>query len=80
MDSCKFAKSTKRLHLVITKSFMKSANPTIYHLILLKPVKTTITSSDLLKLEDIEKVIAAAPFPDDKAIIACLYDSGVRID
>lgn len=80
VDSCKFAKSTKRLHLVIIKSIMKSANPAIYHLILLEPVETTVTPSDRLKIEEIEKVINTATFPEDKAIISCLYDSGARID
>jgi integrase/recombinase XerD len=79
IDSFEFEKSTKRLHTVIIRSLLKEANPAIYHKILLEHVESTVTPSDLLTMEEIEKVIDTAYMPDDKAIIACLYDSGARI-
>lgn len=71
--------STIKLHKAIIRAFLRSINPQLAGCIKTKKTQNNITPDQLLTDEEIDCLIQHAPTARDKALIACLSDSGARI-
>lgn len=71
--------STIKLHKAIIRAFLRSINPQLAGCIKTKKTQNSITPDQLLTDEEIDRLIQHAPTARDKALIACLSDSGARI-
>lgn len=71
--------STIKLHKAIIRAFLRSINPQLAGCIKTKKTQNSITPDQLLTDEEIDRLIKHAPTARDKALIACLSDSGARI-
>ena len=71
--------STVKLHKAIIRAFLRSINPQLAGSIKTKKTQNSITPDQLLTDEEIDCLIQHAPTARDKALIACLSDSGARI-
>jgi integrase/recombinase XerD len=72
------AESTISSTKTAIKTFLKNINPTVAATIKPKQMRSTKTPDSLLTEADIDALIKAAPNNRDRALIACLYDSGAR--
>jgi len=85
IEQMNYAEHTKRDYKVVIKRFFKWLRGTNEYPEEVKWIKTTLKNDghllpeELLTVEDVEKLINAANHPRDKALIACLYESGCRI-
>jgi integrase len=75
----KVKKSTVGLHKKLVKTLLKKVNPTVVEEIKVKRTKNDITPDQLLTDDEVYRLLDAATTARDKAIIACLSDSGARI-
>src|SRR5665647_837685 len=71
--------STVKLHKAVIRAFLRSINPQLAGSIKTKKTQNSITPDQLLTDEEIDCLIQHAPTARDKALIACLSDSGARI-
>jgi integrase len=71
--------STLKLHKVVIRVFIGKINPKLAGCIKTKNIQhSSITPDQLLTDEEIDCLIRHAPTARDKALIACLTDSGAR--
>ena len=71
--------STLKLHKVVIRAFIGKINPKLAGCIKTKNIQhSSITPDQLLTYEEIDCLIRRAPTARDKALIACLTDSGAR--
>lgn len=79
-DSLEGMKNTTiKLHKAVIRAFLRSINPQLAGCIKTKKTQNNITPDQLLTDEEIDCLIQHAPTARDKALIACLSDSGARI-
>ncbi len=82
-DVCKLSAGEVRNYKKVTKKFYGSLYegdaPKWVRQIKLKSVETPIQPSDLPTQEDIDKMLAACSNPRDRALIAVMVDSGMRV-
>jgi integrase len=72
--------STLKLHKIIIRAFIGKINPTLAGCIKTKQAQhSSLTPDQLLTDEEIDFLIRHAPTARDKALLACLTDSGARI-
>jgi integrase/recombinase XerD len=76
-DTLKVKESTKNLHKKLIKTFLKKINPTIAEL-KIRRIKNSITPDQLLTDDEVYQLIKSTTNARDKALIACLADSGAR--
>ncbi len=83
--SSDLSEETKRAIRVVIKSFYKHfIGEDLYYPKQIAWIKTTVNKNrkflpeDILNEEDIAKLLDAAPNPRDRAVIALLFDSGMR--
>ena len=74
----KIKPSTVTLYKIIIKTLLNETNPELAKSVKAKRIYSEITPDQLLTDEDINKLIESATTIRDKAIIACLADSGAR--
>ncbi|MCD6423243.1 MAG: hypothetical protein J7L42_03915 [Elusimicrobia bacterium] len=85
IEQMDYAEHTKRDYKVVLKRFFKWMEGDDEYPEEVKWIKTTLKSNghllpeELLTPEDVEKLISAAYHPRDKALVACLYETGCRV-
>jgi integrase/recombinase XerD len=72
------ADSTIRVNKATVRNFLNNINQEVAGTIKTKRHKSKTSPDDLLTDGDIEALINAAPTNRDRALIACLFDSGAR--
>jgi integrase/recombinase XerD len=72
--------SSLKLHKIVIRAFIRTINPELAGCIKTKNTQhSSITPDQLLTDEEIDCLIHHAPTARDKALLACLTDSGARI-
>jgi len=85
IEQMDYAEHTKRDYKVVIKRFFKWMEGGDEYPEEVKWIKTTLKNDghllpeELLTPEDVEKLINAADHPRNKALVACLYETGCRV-
>jgi integrase/recombinase XerD len=76
-DTLKMKEVTKNLHKKLVKTFLKKINPAAAEL-KIRRIQNLVTPDQLLTDDEVYKLIDSTSNARDKALVACLYDSGAR--
>lgn len=74
----KYSQGTKYQKLATIKSFLKELQIPAVRAINIKPQLNQKLPEDLLTKNDIDALLDAAPNARDRALVSCLYESGMR--
>lgn len=74
----KYKPGTKYVKLATVKAFLREINPEATKAIIIKPQRNQKLPEDLLTKEDIEALLNNCENTRDRALIATLYESGMR--
>ena len=72
------ADTSQTLHQMLIRKFLRAHIPEVAATIVVKKAEAEHTPDEMLNSDDLEKLIDAAPTARDRALIACLYESGAR--
>ncbi len=78
LDKQKYKEGTKYVKLATIKAFLKNINNEATKAITIKPQKSKKLPEDLLTQQDIETLLKNCGNNRDRALIATLYESGMR--
>ena len=73
-----YSEGTIYMKLATVKAFLKNINPSAAGIIRVKPKSKKKLPEDILNKDEIERLLNNAPNARDRALVATLYESGMR--